>query len=89
MTFITDLYQWNVVLAFYCTPKANVGKTSKNLHCIYYINSNLLISFIDESRKIKAVTRTSSYRRKGEQTFMLHLFGSIREFGILDRMFYC
>lgn len=67
---------------YFVLQRPNVGKTLryKNLHCIYYINSNLLISFIDESRKIKAVTRTSSYRRKGEQRFMLHLFGSIWEF---------
>lgn len=48
-------------------------KIDQNLDCIYYINSNLLISFIDESRKIKAASRTSSYRWKGEQTFIIYV----------------
>lgn len=56
------------------TPYARVGENiDQNLDCIYYINTNLLISFIDESRKIKAATRTSSYRWKGEQTFIIYV----------------
>lgn len=66
-----------------CIPQANIGKTYRWKTCIVFIKLTvtlILISFIDESRKIKAVTRTSSYRRKGKQTFMFHLFGSIWEF---------
>lgn len=60
-TRIADLNQWHR------------EKIDQNLDCIYYIISNLLISFKDESRKIKAASRTSSYRWKGEQTFIIYV----------------